>query len=156
MILGFTGHRPNKLGGYGASAIQEHVRGAVRQHILGIRPECTISGMALGFDQWAAEECIALKVPFVAAVPCEQQDSPWPNESQQQYRTLLFRAHKVLVLNSGRYAPWKMQKRNEWIVDNSDGLLACWDGSNGGTANCVQYAQRFNKPIWRINPQEFS
>lgn len=92
-------------------------------------------------------------VPFVAAVPCESQDSPWPRESQQIYQRLLFRAYRVFVISPGRYAPWKMQKRNEWIVNNSEALLACWDGSDGGTANCVRYAERRQRPIVRIDPR---
>ena len=33
------------------------------------------------------------------------------------------------------------------MVDNCTHVLAMWDGSEGGTANCVKYAQAVNKPI---------
>ncbi|WP_188052008.1 hypothetical protein [Azospirillum sp. Sh1] len=40
-----------------------------------------------------------------------------------------------------------MNTRNEWMVDHSDRLLALWDGSQGGTANCVRYARGLGRPI---------
>jgi uncharacterized phage-like protein YoqJ len=42
-----------------------------------------------------------------------------------------------------------MQIRNEWMVDNAHIVLALWDGSSGGTGNCIKYANRksVNKPI---------
>jgi uncharacterized phage-like protein YoqJ len=40
-----------------------------------------------------------------------------------------------------------MQLRNIWMVDHADEVWAFWDGSKGGTANCVKYAERVNKPV---------
>jgi uncharacterized phage-like protein YoqJ len=47
-----------------------------------------------------------------------------------------------------------MQKRNEYMVDNSDIVIAVWDGSKGGTYNCVKYAEKLGKKIIVINPKE--
>jgi uncharacterized phage-like protein YoqJ len=44
-----------------------------------------------------------------------------------------------------------MQIRNEWMVDRCDKLIAVWDGSKGGTGNCVDYAKSVNKDIFRID-----
>lgn len=41
------------------------------------------------------------------------------------------------------------------MVDRCDRLIAVWDGSNGGTGNCVKYAKEVGKPIVVINPTEF-
>lgn len=112
-----------------------------------------ISGMALGVDQWFAETCIVLGIPFTAAVPCDDQERLWPEESQRHYRELLAKAHHVRVVSPGPYAPWKMQARNEFMVNECDVLLAVWDGSSGGTANCVKYAEKVGKPVWRIDPR---
>ena len=38
------------------------------------------------------------------------------------------------------------------MVDNSDVLIACWNGTSGGTANCVKYAEKTGNKIYRINP----
>lgn len=112
-----------------------------------------ISGMALGVDQWFAETCIVLGIPFTAAVPCDDQERLWPEESQRHYRELLAKAHHVRVVSPGPYAAWKMQARNEYMVNECDVLLAVWDGSSGGTANCVRYAEKVGKPVWRIDPK---
>ena len=53
----------------------------------------------------------------------------------------------------GGYAGYKLQKRNEWMVDHCDILIAVWDGTSGGTANCVNYAQSVNKEKIFIDPR---
>jgi len=45
-----------------------------------------------------------------------------------------------------------MQKRNQFMVDNSRVIIAYWDGSKGGTKNCLDYALLKNKTIYQINP----
>ena len=47
-----------------------------------------------------------------------------------------------------------MQKRNEYMVDKCDILLAVWDGSAGGTNNCVKYARKLDKEIIIIDPRK--
>ncbi len=95
MILAFTGHRPDKLGGYGPSALQNKIRDLISLVISNSKATTIISGMALGVDQWAAEEAVKLGVSFIAAVPCEGQDSKWPQASQSHYRDLLAKAQKA-------------------------------------------------------------
>lgn len=162
MIVAFTGHRPDKLGGYGPSPTQDRVRQAIRNTLTGPPPlpqsierrvTAAISGMALGVDQWAAEICVELGIPFTAAVPFVGQERRWPEDSQRRYQLLLQKAYNIVVVSPGGYHPWKMQARNEWMVKNSDVLLAVWDGSGGGTANCVRYAQEVGRAIWRIDPR---
>jgi uncharacterized phage-like protein YoqJ len=43
-----------------------------------------------------------------------------------------------------------MQTRNKWMVDHSDMVLSLWDGSAGGTANCIEYARHVDKPVVNI------
>jgi uncharacterized phage-like protein YoqJ len=56
----------------------------------------------------------------------------------------------------GNYHPAKMQKRNEYMVDNSDFVIAVFDGEQkGGTFNCIKYAlnqTNRNLQIHIINP----
>ncbi len=154
MIVAFTGHRPQKLGGYGPSTMQTMVRVAVRTLLVEKGATAAISGMALGVDQWAAEVCVELGIPFTAAVPFVGQESQWPEESQRHYQLLLQRAYNVVVVSPGPYHPWKLQRRNEWMVDNCDVLLAFWDGSPGGTANCVRYAEEVRRTRWLVDPRQ--
>jgi uncharacterized phage-like protein YoqJ len=155
--VAFTGHRPNRLGGYRIpNATWTAVTREIRRALEDVNPTEAISGMALGVDQWAAQICIDMNIPFIAAVPFEGQESVWPEESKKTYKNLLDKAQRIVVVCEGKYAAWKMQKRNEWMVDNSDVLIAVWDGESGGTANCVAYAESVGKKIVRISPEASS
>lgn len=141
MILAATGHRPHKLGGYGVDV-------RLRLHRLAVmtidthRPDAVISGFAQGWDLAMAAAALAVDVPLIAAIPFKGQETMWPDEAQEVYHRLLAKAAHVEVVCEGGYAPWKMQRRNEWMVDACTDLAALWDGSDGGTANCVEYAKR--------------
>jgi uncharacterized phage-like protein YoqJ len=154
MIVAFTGHRPAKLGGYKDNPLQQKIRKAIEDTLLKLKPEKAISGMALGVDQWAAEICLKLEIPFLAAVPFVGQESVWPKESQEKYRELLRKADSIFIVSPAPYAAWKLQKRNEWMVDHCDKLIAIWDGTAGGTGNCVEYAKKIGREVYRIDPND--
>lgn len=148
MIIAGTGHRPNKLGGYRVpNPTFNSVMEGMDKILLELRPDAVICGMALGVDQWLAELCIFNGIPYIAAIPFQGFDSRWPEPSRVKYRQLLDAASRVEVVCTGGYEPWKMQRRNEWMVDNCDRLLAVFDGTDGGTANCVRYARNCGKSI---------
>ncbi len=158
MILCGTGHRPNKLPdkitGYNYNnPVYKYIRKELVDILEKLKPEKVISGMALGFDTLLVQICIDLQIPFVAAVPFIGQEKIWPQTSKDIYQKLLQQAAERVVVCDGGYSPWKMQKRNEWMVDNSDTVIACFDGTDGGTANCVRYAKEKNKELIIINPQ---
>jgi uncharacterized phage-like protein YoqJ len=153
MIGAFTGHRPDKLGGYKLPnptyvKVCKEIDWLLRE----LNPEKVISGMALGVDQWAANIARKLEIPFIAAIPFENQESKWPLRSQRAYHLLLKYASEKVIVSPGGYEVAKMQVRNRWMVDNSDFLIAVWDGSKGGTANCVEYAETIGRKIYRIDP----
>lgn len=138
MIVAGTGHRPEKLGGY-TEAVATRLLDLARAVLVRHAPSKVISGMALGWDTALALAALDLGIPLVAAVPFAGQERKWPVLAQEVYRAILARAEVVVVCEGG-YAPWKLQKRNEWMVDNAQALIALWDGSDGGTANCIRYA----------------
>ena len=146
MIVAGTGHRPNKLGGYSWESRNKVYRVAA-EWLQVNRPSKVISGMALGWDQALALAAVRNDIPLVAAVPFREQPKAWPAASQAEYYDIIDEAEEIVYVCDPGYAPWKMQKRNEWMVDNSDTVLALWDGSDGGTGNCVKYAGKVNKPI---------
>jgi uncharacterized phage-like protein YoqJ len=159
----FTGHRPNKLGGYNENnPIMLNVRRRLDSAITqAIRAGYTdfISGMALGVDIVAAEIVLDKKkeyenIKLIAAVPFEGQEGNWPEHSQERWRKVMSQADEIVYVCEPGYAAWKMQKRNAWMVDNSQAIIAVWDGTKGGTGNCVEYAKKAkHKPkIAHINP----
>lgn len=141
MILAATGHRPEKLGGHG-SHTDARLRELARVFIDAAGPSSVISGMALGWDMAWAEAALELGVPLIAAVPFVEQPSRWPSESQDRYFEICSMATQIATVCPPGFSPRKMQLRNEWMVDRCDVLVALWDGSMGGTGNCLRYARR--------------
>lgn len=146
MIIAGTGHRPNKLGGYDNNARETLTLIALewlREH----KPDKVISGMALGWDQALATAAILRDIPFIAAVPFKGQEEAWPASSRSRYHAILAYADEVVIVSEGGYSAKKMQIRNEWMVNKADRILAMWDGTPGGTGNCIRYARNIGKPI---------
>src|SRR5713101_7434394 len=146
--IAFTGHRPNKLSGYKLpNPTYTYVCQQLEKTLLELKPDKAISGMALGVDQWAAHICVKLGIPFIAAVPCDNQDSRWPEASKKTYQLLLKKAAEIVVVSPGAYTHECMQKRNEWMVHHCDKLIGVWDGSSGGTMNCINFARGIGREI---------
>lgn len=146
MIIAVTGHRPEKIPN--AFYVREQLRDAFREQ----KATKVIQGMASGVDLWSARVAHKLHVPFVCA-------KPWAGHKPRvadrfDYNQAIEFAEEVVDVNpSLEYpGPWVYQKRNEWMVDRADLVVAVWDGSPGGTANCVAYAERCERPIRRIEP----
>lgn len=150
-VVAFAGHRPDKLGGWDpAHPVVGKVKSAIRGSLIELAPSMVIVGMALGVDQWAAWESIALGFPFTAALPCDDMDAIWPGQSRAEFRALLALAAVTHVVSPGPYKPWKMQRRNEWMVDSSALLVTVHDGSSGGTFNCIRYAESVSRSIYPL------
>lgn len=139
--LAGTGHRPQKLGGF-SDATAGRLRDLALALLAREKPDRVISGMALGWDTALALAALDRGIPLVAAIPFEGQERKWPPEAQATFRDILSRAAEVCIVSPGCYAPWKMQVRNEWMVDRATRVAALWDGTGGGTGNCVQYATK--------------
>lgn len=150
MIIAATGHRPGKLGGYG-KPVRDRLRGLARDHMERRRPEKVISGMALGWDQAWALAAIDLGIPFIAAVPFPDQPKVWPAESRKLYGRIMGHAASVHIV-AEFFSNRAMQKRNEWMVDESTEIAALWDGTFGGTCNCIAYVEKRRKPWVNLWP----
>ena len=47
-----------------------------------------------------------------------------------------------------QYTPDCLRKRNRYMVDHADIVLAVWNGSPSGTGQTVWFAQNSRKPVW--------
>jgi uncharacterized phage-like protein YoqJ len=146
----FTGHRPNKLKGYDPKDNKEllwEIFKVVEDHIDNKGVTTFISGAALGVDTWAAKMILRVKryspeIKLILAIPCKNHSSKWNSESQKEWQSIVDQADEVVYVSEEEYKPYLMQKRNEWMCNMSDYIIAVHDGSNGGTGNCVKYAQK--------------
>lgn len=122
-----------------------------------------ISGGALGFDSmffWAVHS-LKKKYPHienVLAVPFMNQYIRWQPQQRHWYHEMVKRADTFFDVarqedyntrehEKGKnpiplddFSHAKMDKRNQFMVDQSGVMLAYYDGTKGGTGNCVRYA----------------
>jgi uncharacterized phage-like protein YoqJ len=144
-IVGGTGHRPKALfGSY--QKVQEDLYKLAESYLLRKRPDKIVSGMAIGWDLAIASAAANLNIPFIAAVPFPNQPAMWPDATQEVYRILLQRAHKVIMVDD-HYTAESFKKRNCVIVDESTEIVAVWNGKRSGTQHCVSYAYEQRKPV---------
>lgn len=144
MIIGVTGHRV--ITGLG-------FKDRLRNELLRLKPEKVITGMAYGFDHAVGFMCIELDIPFTAAIPFsrEIQTRYWRTVDVLNYDILIKRAQDVVIVTGGRYHPSKYKKRNIWIVDQSDRMIAYYDRKGySGTAHAVEYALKQGKEVINI------
>lgn len=161
MKIAITGHRPNKLDNdYSLiSPLTLSIAYQIQLIINKYKDQdlVLITGMALGIDTLFAQIAIENNIPFIAAIPCLNQDVMWRLEFRKQYHNIINHplCTKVYVSNE-KYTLDCMQNRNKWMVDNCDKLITVWNGSTGGTKNCVDYARKLSKAIEiiRINPNK--
>jgi uncharacterized phage-like protein YoqJ len=115
-----------------------------------------ISGMAMGIDQICAEIVLALQpkypdITLEAAIPCKEQDKLWPQEYRERYRILLDKCAHIHAV-SEEYTDECMEKRNRYMADKCDMVLAVWNGKPGGMGSTMKYARKQKKPVIMIDP----
>lgn len=152
IILAGTGHRKIN-GNYPPSKEWIFVEKSLLCILKQLNIDKVLTGMAIGFDQLLAKTCLDLKLPYVACLPFLGQERIWPQASKDHFNMLLSKAAEVVIVSEGGYSPQKMQIRNEYMADRADKIIAAWDGSSGGTGNCVKYIQKIGKEIIRIDPR---
>lgn len=158
--LCFTGHRPNKLYGYDPrknAKLLWTLNNLIEKLITDRNYGIFISGMALGIDMWAARIVLKLRetyphIKLICAVPCLNHSSKWVESSKTEWKEIIAQADEVVYVTEEPYHPYLMQKRNEWMVDHADTIVAVWNGTKGGTANCVNYAADKEKHVIRLHP----
>lgn len=157
MTVSFTGHRPSRLGGYdkrvGVNAdVCTFLKSAI-ERLKAEGAEDFISGAALGVDQWAAEIVLELGLNLTLALPFAGYGENWPLESRQHLEELKKKANRVVIVCEGEYKPHKNHERNKWMLDNSQVVVAVWDGgTEGGTASAIRGVKKAGKRVLRFNP----
>lgn len=162
----FTGHRPQSLpcGFDETHPACLKIRRQLRRLIVGLieKKDVThfISSAALGVDMWAMELVLELKdeypdITLEAAVPCRSQSNRWKRDARIRYRELLSECDEVTILQE-QYTSDCMLKRNRYMVDKSDYVLAVWNGQWGsGTGSTVRYALNCEKEAYCVDTVSF-
>ena len=154
----FTGHRPQKLPfGYNEEdercvELKEKLKKEIIRQIEENGVSHFITGMALGMDMYAAEAVLQLKeiytdITLEAAIPCETQSSKWAEYLRDRYFSIAEKCDTETLLST-KYTRDCMHKRDEYMVDNSDVVIALYiEGTPGGTKYTVDYAKKKGRDI---------
>lgn len=153
--VSFTGHHhiPESVARAGIDRVLEECM-----------PTQAIVGGATGADTLAAERCLALDVPYVMALPHHYYVHQYKLNGNVRWERTFLGAWQVIYVVEDK--PWHVSHnftRNIWMVDNSELLVSVskFDPfghipKRGGTAHCVRYARKVERPIKWVDISEGS
>ncbi len=150
MTLSFSGHRPEKIKDFTPDT-ERRIRAALHASLveacrMGYRQ--FLSGMAPGFDLWAADEVLKLRetannpdIELTAVVPYPRfRNSFAPDAAELYDRTIGYANRTVTIAPEYHHAVF--HRRNDFLVDNASLLICYYEGTPGGTRYTVQRAAR--------------
>jgi uncharacterized phage-like protein YoqJ len=92
------------------------------------------------------------KLKLIAVRPCETQADNWTVAQHERHFATLALCDDVFTVQP-RYSQGVMHKRNRFLVDHAEYLLAVYDGGvDGGTSYTVKYAKEQGRSITVIHP----
>ncbi len=124
---------------------------------------CFYVGGAVGVDTWAAELLLEMRklevykdIVIRLAIPFPGQADRFTKNQKKRYRRIWERCKKVdRITVSEAYSPDVYKKRNYYMVDRSDYLLAVYDPDSparSGTSVTVNYAKKKGLKIITVHP----
>jgi len=149
MKIAVTGHRPDKVPSYRTAM------GQLKEAFEEVGATYVYQGMAEGADLLAARGAYESGIPFAAV-------KPWKGHTVgiewqvMHHLAWEYADEKVWTADAEEFpGNWAYHRRNKYMVDNADAVIAYWDGSGvGGTFATLTYAQAKGKPVYKINPQD--
>ena len=118
-------------------------------------------GGALGVDMWAGEILLRLKeqpgyqdLELHIALPGPEHDKLWDERSKARMAFLIQHSTECVIVGK-HLTPVDYRKRNQYMVDRADVLLAVYDNDRSirsGTGMTVNYARKRALPIVYIHP----
>ncbi|MGW0712912.1 hypothetical protein ACWD4G_44510 [Streptomyces sp. NPDC002643] len=144
--IGITGHR--KI----PDAALSTVRAGIRAELRGIASARVLSSLAAGADQLFAEIALEYSIPLVAVIPGMDYEAHLGDDRvKAAYRRLLKCSAERVELPYEHTHDEAYYAAGRYIVDNTDRLLAVWDGAParglGGTGDIVDYARHTGVPV---------
>ena len=145
----FTGPRPMRLPENGnetsieITELKRDIRSAVFDaYYDGFR--FFISGMAEGFDLFAAETVIEMKKDYegiclVAALPYPEVIDRHSEAVTARIKKILSKADLVISVSEFYFSGCELI-RNRYMVDHSTRIIGYYNGLSNGTAHCWNYA----------------
>lgn len=162
----FTGYRPEKIRlSPSLGNPEEYIRGILNPVIIelygqGVR--VFLSGMAEGFDLWAAAAVLSLRdsgicpdAVVAAVIPYRGQPANYSVRSKELYGYVCDNASYGITLSECYYLEC-FYRRNDYLVENSNIIIAYYDGQSGGTRYTVRKAGKSGVPVINICARELT
>ncbi|MCL2053261.1 MAG: SLOG family protein [Oscillospiraceae bacterium] len=147
----FSGHRPEKLPFSGDENTQANkmLKSLIYKEIedcIDDGCDCFITGLARGFDLWAGNMVLRLKlrrahIKLVAAFPYRGFTNQYKGYDKWICGNIISEADAKFYI-SEKYDKLCMRERNYFMVDNSSKLIAALSDNRSGTGQTVRYAQK--------------
>lgn len=114
-----------------------------------------ITGMDRGWQQAAALAALELKIPLIAAIPFAGQDKDWQASDSERWEAILFQTRSIIHVEGLRdyeaqTVEDKLKKRDKWMTDYSDEVLALHDGRKDDIFESLEYAKKQNKVVFNV------
>lgn len=133
----FTGHRTVK-----SDFDKENLKSKI-ESLIKIGYDTFLVGMAIGFDTVAFNVLEKIReknnIRIIACIPCTTQSYKFNSAQKKEYDRMTESANEVILVNK-EYTPRCMQKRNEFMVNNSSCIISYIRRDFGGSVNTVKYA----------------
>lgn len=145
MILAATGHRPHKMG----NPRRGDLLAFAIIKIFHLKPNTVICGLANGWDLACGEAALKFGIPLWTVSPFAGHADRWHIHDRLRRDFLIDHAdeHKELYAD---YQPAAYRWRNIWMVNNCQEVLALFNGTEGGTKNCMDYAKSQQRKIHNV------
>lgn len=145
-----TGHRsiPTEQTAFVQNELRREIEKAIAEGYTGF-----MSGFAEGVDQWFAEIVKNKReknpeIKLYAAIPTRKR---LHSLQKKEYTAELLNACAEITVMQEDYQPSVYAKRNRYMVEHSDRVIAVYDGrEKGGTVNTIRLTHRLNKELREI------
>ena len=112
------------------------------------------SGGALGFDTLCAKAVLKFRIKnpdarLVMVLPCISQADGWDRRQISTYEYILSCADEV-IYTSEEYTDGCMKKRNAYLAEVCDILIAYSGRERSGSAQTVRMAQKLGKTVYNL------
>ncbi|MBR2023577.1 MAG: DUF1273 family protein [Clostridia bacterium] len=137
----FTGHRGLEKD-FSKRALKKAIETVIKAGVTTF-----YNGLACGFDLEACEAVLKLKkknpqLRLIGCVPCLEQSAYYALDDQKRYEKICKSLDEKVQVSSTYYYNGCMQKRNRYMCDRADLMIAYCNRDKGGTASTVKYFQK--------------
>lgn len=119
-----------------------------------------MTGMSLGSEQICAEIVLEIKndIPSITlecVIPYEKQSAKWLAPQRHRYDKILAASDKITLLQT-IYSRDCMIKRNHYITENCDFVIAVWDGDrSNAVGQLIRSARALGRTVMILDPRSF-